>query len=98
MVEAAHQALEKFVKTNEAAAVLIDSSGDKAFCAGQTCCSGVPRMFLTAAYAAHSWPIDQPASWSTYNPYLSEKAVTYGTSGKLSWTSHTARTLPQAIV
>ena len=35
MVEAAHQALEKFVKTKEAAAVLIDSSGNKAFCAGQ---------------------------------------------------------------
>ena len=35
MVEAAHQALEGFVKRKEAAAVLIDSSGDKAFCAGQ---------------------------------------------------------------
>ena len=35
MVEAAHQALEKFVKLKEAAAVLVDSSGDKAFCAGQ---------------------------------------------------------------
>ncbi|KAL3158196.1 hypothetical protein ABBQ38_010452 [Trebouxia sp. C0009 RCD-2024] len=34
MVEAAHQALEGFVKRKEAAAVLIDSSGDKAFCAG----------------------------------------------------------------
>ncbi len=34
MVEAAHQALADFVKNKEAAAVLIDSSGDKAFCAG----------------------------------------------------------------
>ena len=34
MVEAAHQALAHFVKNKEAAAVLIDSSGDKAFCAG----------------------------------------------------------------
>ena len=42
MVEAAHQALEKFVKMKEAAAVLIDSSGDKAFCAGQLCGSSMP--------------------------------------------------------
>ncbi len=34
MVEAAHQALADFVYNKEAAAVLIDSSGDKAFCAG----------------------------------------------------------------
>ncbi len=34
MVEAAHQALADFVKNKEAAAVLIDSPGDKAFCAG----------------------------------------------------------------
>ena len=34
MVEAAHTALESFVKKKEAAAVLVDSSGDKAFCAG----------------------------------------------------------------
>ncbi len=34
MVEAAHQALADFVKNKKAAAVLIDSSGDKAFCAG----------------------------------------------------------------
>lgn len=34
MVEAAHQALANFVKKKEAAAVLIDSTSDKAFCAG----------------------------------------------------------------
>lgn len=34
MVEAAHQALADFVKKKEAAAVLIDSTSDKAFCAG----------------------------------------------------------------
>ena len=34
MVEAAHQSLAGFVKNTEAAAVLIDSTSDKAFCAG----------------------------------------------------------------
>lgn len=34
MVEAAHQALADFVHRKEAAAVLIDSTSDKAFCAG----------------------------------------------------------------
>ncbi len=34
MVEAAHKALASFVKNKETAAVLIDSCGDKAFCAG----------------------------------------------------------------
>ena len=46
MVEAAHQALEKFVKTKEAAAVLIDSSGDKAFCAGQLCGSSMRAWLI----------------------------------------------------
>lgn len=37
MVAAAHQALADFVKNKEAAAVLIDSTSDKAFCAGSPC-------------------------------------------------------------
>lgn len=47
MVEAAHQALADFVKNKEAAAVLIDSSGDKAFCAGVLSLISNESKFLT---------------------------------------------------